>query len=194
MRPCQPWAWQASKLTSLAPLRSLALGDSRGRRGGAWPVSVAVAPDPERRSAYTRPWSFPWSLSERISHHLRASQGRSHALRDLRTGPGRGLSPVSPITGECRKAPERRGLSPVWGVSRGARGPAVVLRVRAREAVEGHGRTSTSARFSVAMPLGHTEPACSKRISLTPLMFTSSRSGFGDRRVTDTPVPRKGRS
>ena len=58
-----------------APLRSLALGDSRGRGGGAWPVPVAVAPDPERRSAYTRPWSFPWSLSERISHHLRTSQG-----------------------------------------------------------------------------------------------------------------------
>src|SRR5205823_71533 len=43
------------------------------------------------------PWSFPWSLSERISHHLRASQGRSHAVRDLRTGSGRGSSPGSPI-------------------------------------------------------------------------------------------------
>ena len=176
-------------------------GPSAEHRAFAGPVRPGRSRPPDRPPAVrvvavrsAMPWSFPWSLSERISHHLRASQGRSHALRDLRTGPGRGSSPVSPITGECRKAPERRGLSPVWGVSRGARGPAVVLRVRAREAVEGHGRTSTSARFSVAMPLGHTEPACSKRISLTPLMFTSSRSGFGDRRVTDTPVPRKGRS
>jgi hypothetical protein len=24
-------------------------------------------------------WAFPWSLSERISQHLRASQSRSHA-------------------------------------------------------------------------------------------------------------------
>jgi hypothetical protein len=78
------------------------------------------------------PWSFPWSLSERISHHLRASQGRSHAARDLRRGPGRGSSPVSPITGECRKAPERRGLSPALGVPRYGRGPAVVLRMAGR--------------------------------------------------------------
>ena len=28
------------------------------------------------------PWSFPWSLSERISHHLAAPEGRSHASSD----------------------------------------------------------------------------------------------------------------
>jgi hypothetical protein len=48
------------------------------------------------------PWSFPWSLSERISGHLRASQGRPHASREPRTGRFPPSSPVSPITGECR--------------------------------------------------------------------------------------------
>jgi hypothetical protein len=52
------------------------------------------------------PWSFPWSLSERISHHLRASQSPSHAVDDLRTAPGRGSSgALGPIQNRVPRAP-----------------------------------------------------------------------------------------
>src|SRR5205823_5181520 len=64
----------------------------------AWPpvglTHVSTGPGCAASSTFDTPWSFPWSLSERISHHLRASQGRSHAVRDLRTSPGRGSSGV----------------------------------------------------------------------------------------------------
>src|SRR5947207_1087173 len=65
------------------------------------------------------PWSFPWSLSAPISHHLRAAQGpsrASHHLSALQLPPS---NPVSPITGKaCRSAglagePARAPV--VWG-------------------------------------------------------------------------------
>jgi hypothetical protein len=68
------------------------------------------------------PWAFPWSLSERIPGHLRTPQSPSRAADHLRTGPGRGSSPVSPITGECRNAPD----SGAFRRSGGCRGPPVV--------------------------------------------------------------------
>jgi hypothetical protein len=49
------------------------------------------------RLAPMRPWSLPWSLSERISDHLRTSQSRSHAAHHLRAPRLAPSSPVSPI-------------------------------------------------------------------------------------------------
>jgi hypothetical protein len=56
------------------------------------------------------PWAFPWSLSERISDHLRASQSRSHAVDHLRAPPVPPSSPVSPI----RSRPCLRALRVSW--------------------------------------------------------------------------------
>src|SRR5207302_10643617 len=107
------------------------LSDHHGERGPGFRRQLcATATARSRRRSTLGPWSFPWSLIERISHHLRTPQGRSRASRDLRAPRFPPSSPVSPITGECRKAPSYRGLSPAQGVLRRGRRSAETLAVR----------------------------------------------------------------
>jgi hypothetical protein len=101
------------------------------------------------------PWSFPWSLSERISHHLRASQGRSRAVRDLRTGPGRGSSPGSPMTGECRKASERRAFRLSGGCPGGPVGPPWSFECALEGAPHGPSGGRAESRVRTAVSAGH---------------------------------------
>jgi hypothetical protein len=67
-------------------------------------------------AASVGPWSFPWSLGESISRHLRAPQSASHASHHLRAPRFPPSSPVSPITGKCR-----RGRAPLLRTSATAR-------------------------------------------------------------------------
>ena len=121
------------------PLRSHSATSPRGpslARVWAW-LFTRLLPPPNRGAVDT----------------LRGLPGRLAQLGERRLDKAEvtGSSPVSPITGECRKAPERRGLSPVSCISRGARGLAVVLQMRYRGRVERacqNAQAATSERAS----------------------------------------------
>jgi hypothetical protein len=147
IQKCWPPSLLLRAMRHTTTVRSLPLRGRGGRRRPAHsPIgrNPGISPAPGSLSHSTRsrhrttrrdsyavsglakgPHQTPWSLSARVSRHPRASQSRSRAVDDLRTGPVRGsktMTQSSPLcTAMAARSPLLRGLPVPARVCRSAR-------------------------------------------------------------------------